>query len=318
MRIRIPADALAFGRRFSREGACREALFCARFPQGFRCPRCGCERGIRLRTRRAVQCRRCRAQLSLTAGTLFHAAKLPLRTLFRLVYLLVAEKAGTNAMAISRQIGVSYPTALLWMRKIRAAMAGRDRSGLRGPVEIDETIVGGSDGRAVGRRLGRNRVYVVILAEDRAEDGIGRIRLRAADRADARTLRRIVREEVEPGAELRTDGWPPYRETTRDGYEHSPRPVKGSGKTASRRLPLVHLVASLLKRYLGQTFQGSTSRQWIQTMLAEFEYRFNRRRSLRRPLLFFRLLETGIGMRTPTRVQLLEIARRARAGCGLF
>jgi hypothetical protein len=315
MRIRIPSDALAFERRFSTERACRAALLLARFPDGFRCTRCGGERKIELRTRRAVQCARCRAQVSLTAGTLFHGTKLPLRKLFRLVYHVVAEKAGTNAMALMRQIGVSYHTALLWMRKVRAVMGAREREKLRGPVEVDETLWGAGDESSKGRRLGRNRVYVVVLAEDRGRDGIGRIRLRAADRADARTLRRIVREEVEPDAEIVTDGWSPYREAQRDGYRPVVMSVKGSGKTASERLPLVHLVASLVKRYLRQTFQGSTSRHWIQTMLWEFEYRFNRRRSKRRPLLFYRLLETGRRVRPPTRQKLLEMARVARMGC---
>lgn len=313
MQIRIPADALAFERRFATEGACRRALFRARFPTGFRCPRCGCGRSIRLRTRRAVQCCGCRKQISLTAGTLFHGTRLDLPRLFRIVYQVVAEKDGTNAMAISRQLGVSYPTALLWMRKVRAAMAVRDRSRLRGPVEVDETIVGGRDETARGRRLGRKRIYVVILAEDRGEDGMGRIRLRAARRADARTLRRIVREEVEGGSELNTDGWDPYRSVTGDGFEHRPVPVAAVEGQAHEHLPLVHLVASLLKRYLRQTFQGSMSRQWIQTMLTEFEYRFNRRRSRRRPLLFYRLLETGMGGRPPTRREFLVMARVRRA-----
>ena len=313
MKLRIPADALAFERRFATESACRRALFRARYPEGFVCPRCGAGRHLRLRTRRAVQCAACRKQVSLTAGTLFHGTHLPLPRLFRIVYLVVAEKAGTNAMAISRQMGVSYPTALLWMRKVRAVMDLRPREKLRGPVEVDETIVGGDDGTARGRRLGRNRVYVVILAEDRRGAGMGRIRLRATRAADARTLRRIVREEVEPGAAIDTDGWDPYRATERDGYRHRPHPVKGSGEAAHVALPLTHLVASLLKRYLRQTFQGSMSRQWIQTMLWEFEYRFNRRMSERRPLLFHRLLETGLNGRTPTRVEFLEMARRRRA-----
>jgi transposase-like protein len=312
MFLRIPEDALAFERRFGTEGACRRALFDARFPDGFVCPRCGGGRCVRLQTRRAVQCATCRKQVSLTAGTLFHGTHLDLPRLFRIVYLVVAEKAGTNAMAISRQMGVSYPTALLWMRKIRAVMDLRPREPLRGPVEVDETIVGGADETARGRRLGRNRVYVVILAEDRDEDGIGRIRLRAARRADARTLRRIVGDEVEPGAELLTDGWEPYRATERDGYRHRPHSVRGSGEAAHVALPLTHLVASLLKRYLRQTFQGSMSLQWIQTMLWEFEYRFNRRRSERRPLLFFRLLETGLAVRPPTREEFVAMARARR------
>jgi transposase-like protein len=312
MEIRIPADALAFERRFATEAACRRALLRARFPRGFCCPRCGAKSYFVLRTRRAVQCSSCRKQLSLTAGTLFHGTHLELPRLFRIVYLVVAEKAGTNAMAISRQLGVSYPTALLWMRKVRAVMARRERKKLRGPVEVDETIVGGSDGEARGRRLGRKRVYVVIIAEDREADGMGRIRLRATRSADARTLRGIIEEEVEPGAEIVTDGWDPYRATERDGFRHSPRPVDGSGREAHEHLPLVHLTASLLKRYLRQTFQGSMSLQWIQTMLWEFEYRFNRRGSERRPLLFYRLLETGISVRPPTREEFVALAREKR------
>ena len=127
MQLRIPADALAFEKRFATETACRRALLRARFPFGFRCPRCGGRGHTELRTRRAVQCRACKKQVSLTAGTLFHGTHLELPRLFRIVYLVVAEKDGTNALAISRQLGVSYPTALLWMRKVRAVMARRKR-----------------------------------------------------------------------------------------------------------------------------------------------------------------------------------------------
>jgi len=312
MRIQIPADALAFERRFATERACRRALFRARYPDGFTCPRCGHGTHVELRTRRAVQCAGCRKQISLTAGTLFHGTHLELRKLFRIVYQIVAEKDGTNAMALSRQMGVSYRTALLWMRKVRAVMQLRPKAKLRGPVEVDETIIGGKDEEARGRRLGRKRFYVVILAEDKAQDGIGRIRLRAAKHADSATLRRIVREEVEPGSEIVTDGWDPYRAATKDGYLHSPRPVHASGEDAPDYLRIVHLVASLLKRYLRQTFQGSMSGQWLETMLAEFEYRFNRRNSARRPLLFFRVLEVGLSTRPPTREEFERMARERR------
>jgi len=313
MEIRIPADALAFERRFATERACRRVLLRARFPRGFVYPRCGHRRHVELRSRRAVQCAKCRKQVSLTAGTLFHGTHLELRRLFRIVYQILAEKDGTNAMALSRQIGVSYRTALLWMRKVRAVMELRPKAKLEGPVEVDETIVGGKGEGAIGRRLGPKRFYVVILAEDRAEKGIGRIRLRVAKRADAGTLRRIVSDEVQPGSEIVTDGWDPYRATTKDGYRHSPRPVRAHEDDAPEYLRIVHLVASLLKRYLRQTFQGSMSGPWLSTMLAEFEYRFNRRASGRRPLLFFRLLEVGVGARPPTRVEFEEIARRRRA-----
>ena len=313
MKIRIPADALAFERRFATERACRRALLRASFPHGFACPRCGHRKYVELRTRRAVQCSKCRKQVSLTAGTLFHATHLELVRLFRIVYTIVAEKDGTNAMALSRQLGVSYRTALLWMRKVRTVMELRPKTKLVGPVEIDETIVGGKDEQARGRRLGRKRFYVVILAENKAQDGIGRIRLRGAKHADQATLRRLVREEVEPGSEIVTDGWDPYRATTKDGFLHSPRPTRAHEGEDPDYLRIVHLVASLLKRYLKQTFQGSMSGPWLQTMLAEFEDRFNRRKSERRPLLFFRVLEVGMNTRPPTRVEFERMARERRA-----
>ena len=303
MRPAIPPNALAFEKRFRTERSCRLALLRTRWPDGFACPRCGSPRYFELRSRPVIECARCKKQVSLLAGTLFHAAKLPLTLLFRLVYLVVAEKSGTNACALSRQVGVSYPTALLWMRKVRDAMSARRRTRLNGEVEVDETIVGGKQEGSRGRRLGK-KLYVVVMAEDRGDDGIGRIRLRAAERADGKTLGRIVRSEVEKGSLLRTDGWSPYRRLADEGYGHVALAIEGSGEPAHVRLPLVHLVASLLKRYLRGTFHGSTSRRWLQTMLWEFEYRFNRRRSGRRPLLFFRLLESGVRQRPRTRDQL--------------
>ena len=312
MELPLPANALEFDRTYGTEEGCRQALVQARWPEGLRCPACGHDRAYELRCRRAVvQCAACKSQISLTAGTIFHGSKLPLSTLFRIVYMIVAEKSGTNALAISRQTGVSHPTALLWVRKVRSVMSRRRRERLSGTVEVDESILGAKTADQKGRRLAKNQAWVVILAEDKGDDGMGRVRLETVERTNEEVLGAVVQRHVEKGSELRTDAWNSYRPLAKKGYSHDPRNVSASGRPAHEQLPLVHLVASLLKRYVVGILHGSWRRHWLPWLLTEFEFRFNRRRSRRRPLLFNRVMEVGLGMRPPTRDAMTEFARLA-------
>jgi transposase-like protein len=312
MELPLPANALEFDRTYATNEACQQTLLRARWPDGFRCPACGHDRGYELRCRRAVvQCAACKSQISLTAGTIFHGSKLPLRTLFRIVYMTVAEKSGTNALAISRQTGVSHPTALLWVRKVRSVMALRRRERLSGTVEVDESILGGKTSEQKGRRLAKNQAWIVILAEDKGDDGMGRVRLETVEGTTEKVLGAVVQKHVQEGSELRTDAWNSYRSLARKGYSHDPRNITASGRPAHEQLPLVHLVASLLKRYVGGILHGSWRRQWLPWLLAEFEFRFNRRRSRRRPLLFNRVMELALGTRPPTRDAMTEFASLA-------
>ena len=312
MELPLPANALEFDRTYGTDAACQQALVHARWPEGFRCPACDHDRAYELRCRRAVvQCAACKSQISLTAGTIFHGSKLPLRTLFRIVYMTVAEKSGTNAMAISRQTGVSHPTALLWVRKVRSVMARRPREKLSGTVEVDESILGRKSADQKGRRLAKNQAWVVILAEDKGNDGMGRVRLEMVERTNEEVLGSVVQRHVEEGSELRTDAWSSYRPLAKKGYSHDPRNLSASGKPAHEQLPLVHLVASLLKRYVGGILHGSWRHHWLPWLLAEFEFRLNRRRSRRRPLLFNRVMELGLALRPPTRYAMAEFARLA-------
>ena len=222
--------------------------------------------------------------------------------------MIVAEKNGTNAMAIQRQTGVSHRTALLWVRKVRAVMENRPLTKLSGTVEVDETVIGGKAEGTWGRQLGPNQAYVVVLAEDAGEDGMGRVRLDTIHNASQEELGGVVERNVEPGSLIRTDGWKGYVVEKR-GYEHDPRNVKKSGKKAHENLPLVHLVASLLKRFINGALQGSWSHQWLPGLLTEFEFRLNRRRSRKRPLLFHRVMEVGVRTRPLTRAAFVELGR---------
>ncbi len=310
MNLPIPANMIEFDQQYRTESACRNVLLKARWPNGFRCPVCGHAKGHRLKCRPVIECAACGRQTSATAGTIFHSANLPLTTLFKLIYLIVAEKSGTNMSALSRQCGVNYRTAMLWARKVRAAMIGRESTPLRGKVEIDETMIGGPAPGHPGRDLGPNQAWVLVMVED-IGNKCGRLRLEAADTASGEELCDLIAENVEDGSDVVTDGWEGYGSLEARGYAHTTKVAK-TQKDASVELPLVHRVASLLKRFINGVLHGSWTRTWLRWMLEEFVFRFNRRRSLCRPLLFNRVLETGVLRRFTTRVWLQNYSRFAR------
>lgn len=300
----VPENLIDFMQLYGTDAACRAALARARWPGGFCCPRCGHGRGYPLAERIEIECAACGFQASATAGTLLHGTKLPLHKLFLLLYLLVAEKAGANCKQLRRQVGVNYKTARLWKLKFADLLHCRDKDKLTGRVQIDETIVGGSDGTSIGRSLGKNRNYVLIMVEDKGER-MGRLRLEAVDDAGKDMLQTVVESHVQKGATAHTDGLASYNGLSEAGIRHKAE-VIGDPRRASKRFPKVHRVASLLKRVILGTLQGSLSRGWLPWELATFEYRFNRRTAKRRPHLFAKLIEFGLHTVGKTRAYFTE------------
>ena len=140
----IPGTLSGFVERFSDESACAELLRRWKYrDQGFRCPRCGGRSAWFLPSRRLDECTSCHKQVSLTAGTVMHGSRKPLRLWFLAMFLFVVSKQGISALDLSRQIGVTTKTAWTWLHKLRSAVTGRPRSKLRGVVEADETWEGG-------------------------------------------------------------------------------------------------------------------------------------------------------------------------------
>jgi ribosomal protein L37AE/L43A len=101
----------AFRAAYGTEEQCRAALVQWRFPKGYVCPQCGSQKACTLKVRGLMQCNRCLYQASLTAGTIFHATKLPLTVWFEALYWLTQTKNGVAALELSRLLGVSYNTA---------------------------------------------------------------------------------------------------------------------------------------------------------------------------------------------------------------
>lgn len=290
--IDYPRTLAEFDDWFPTETACVEYLIRVRWPEGFQCPACG---GVKswLTKRGQFWCSACRCQTSPTAGTVFAGTRKPLRTWFQAMWYVTSQKHGVSALGLQRVLGFgSYQTAWSWLHKLRRAMVRPDRNRLTGEVEVDETYVGGKESGVVGRKT-LKKSLVAIAAEIR-DRGIGRIRMSVIIDASSESLGAFVQESVLDGSIVHTDGWRGYSGIESLGYDHRPKNVAASGDPAHIAMPRVHRVASLLGRWWLGTHQGAISPKHLDYYLDEFTFRFNRRLSRARGLLFYRLLEQAL------------------------
>jgi transposase-like protein len=239
-------------------------------------------------------CERCRRRVSVTAGTIFHRTRTPLTVWFVAAWYMTSAKNGVSAKTLHRLLGFgSYQTAWSMLHRFRTAMVRPGRDRLVGHVEVDETLVGGTKPGKRGRGTA-GKVLVAVAVELLRPKGFGRCRLRVIPNAEKPTLRSFLLDCVEPGSIVVTDGWASYPPATGKDYVHKPIPIAGSGIKAHLPLPGTHRVASLVKRWLLGTHQGSVEADHLQGYLDEFAFRFNRRRAEFRGLLFRRLLEQAV------------------------
>src|SRR5450756_979795 len=204
-----PKTILEFEERFATEEACREYLSKLRWPDGFRCSRCGGHKGWPL-NRDLYECANCGFQTSVTAGTIFQDTKKPLGLWFRAIWYVVGQKNGVSPLGLQRVLGLgSYHTAWTWLHKLRRAMVRPGRDNLSGVVEVDETYIGGEKPGKRGRGAA-GKVLVGIAVEDKGDDGIGRVRLGMLADASGASLTPFVQDRIVGGSTIRTDEWAGY------------------------------------------------------------------------------------------------------------
>jgi len=294
-----PRTFSEFNRFFEDEVACREYLAGLRWPGGYRCPRCGSSNEPWITGRGYLHCRDCGAEISVTAGTIFERTRIPLKTWFAAIWFVTSQKHGANALGLKRVLGFgSYQTAWTWLHKLRRAMVRAGRERLGGRVEVDETFVGGSEKGGKRGRGAERKEIVVIAIELHEPKGFGRVRMRRVPDASGASLLPFVRESIEPGSEVLTDAWRGYNDIMKSGYTRITTNLSDSGDPAHVLMPGVHRIASLLKRWLLGTHQGAVSGRHLDYYLDEYTFRFNRRASPSRGLLFYRLIQQAV-MTTP-------------------
>jgi len=231
----------------------------------------------------------------VTAGTVFHGTKKPLRLWFKAIFLMVTQKNGVSAKTIERVLGLSYPTAWTWLQKLRRVIGQRPRGGLCGVVQVDDAYLGGYREGEQGRRKGGGSKGLVVVGVEEKGRGMGRARMVAVSDHSRKTFRETVEENVAVGSVVRTDGLSSYDELGARGYRHRREVIGKEKKRALELFPHVHQVVGLAKRWLLGTHQGAVRRKHLGVYLEEFTFRFNRRTSRHRTLLFERLV--GWGMR---------------------
>ena len=294
----LPGDLPTFLERFGSDGQCRAYLVEARWPGGFRCAGCGHDAAYSHKKRLIEECRACGKQHSILAGTIFEQTKTGLARWFLAIYLVTSSKGGISAMELQRQMGFrSYQTAWSWLHKIRRAMVRPGRAPLAEHIEADETLVGGSRSGRPGRGAAGKTVVAGAVESGRGQRRgrrLGRLRLAVVPDASAASLEGFVVGNLAAPAAVTTDGWSGYGGLAARGYAHQAINLSRSWGEASVRLPAIHLVFGLAKRWLLGTHHGAVRTKHLQAYLDEYVFRFNRRTANSIAHRFARLIEHAV------------------------
>lgn len=311
-----PNNFEEFVDKFQAEKDCIEYISSLRWSDGYRCPHCQSSKAW-ITSRGLFHCSQCRHDTSITYGTVFENTQKPLRLWFHVMWLMMSQKTGVSAKNLQDSMGFgSYQTIWGWLHKLRSVMVLPGRELLNGTVEIDETYIGAkTEGKRGRGSEGKTLVVVAVegidnIVEKENEKGyekiLGRVRFRCVDDASAENLIPFVCDTVKPGSNVVTDGWAGYNDLRSKGFKHCKQLFTDS-KNPRDILPHVHLIVSLLKRWLRGTHQGAVSSAHLQDYLDEYAFRFNRRLSTHRGKLFYRLMQQAVNNRAPGIKELYKI-----------
>jgi len=277
---------------FKTEEDCINYISKIRWQNGFMCPKCFSTKAWRT-SKGLMHCYNCGHQTSVIAGTLFQGTRKPLRLWFSVIWWVVSQKNGSSALNLKNAMSFkSYETAWTWLQKLRRIMIRPGRELLCGNVEVDETYLGGEEAGVIGREIGNKILIVVAVEENKGK--IGRVRFRCIKNASSKELIPFITDNIDKNSHIITDAWSGYSPLRDKEYVHEVKNIFKSDKNADELLPKVHLIISLLKRWLLGTHQGAVSEKHIQYYLDEYSFRFNRRLSKHRGKLFYRIIQQAV------------------------
>lgn len=301
---------ISFQKDFPDDEACLKHLAQQRWPDGFVCPQCGHNAAWSITKRGLFDCKECRYQASITAGTIFHKTRVPLLKWYWLIYHMAMDKVGVSISEMQRILGIGqYRTAWLMAHKVRKAMADRDSQySLAGLVEMDESFFGPT-GTTRGRGSEHKSLVlcaVSIYKNQKGEEKPGFAHMRIVDDASTNTIEDFLDrlgcgKTTEGGLQLleaiRSDGWRSYGKAARNKDIAHCKVVLRDPKLAGKLLPWIHRVIANTKNVIGGTHRGVSGKH-LQSYLSEIAYRFNRR--FWEDELFDRLIQACVRAETIT------------------
>lgn len=293
-----------FDRLYGTEVKCKDALFAWRWPQGFVCPLCGGSKHSVIETRARYQCSVCRAQTSLTAGTIFHSTKLPLKTWFRAIYHITQSKGGISSLELARRLGVTQNTAWKLSHKLMQVMHEREAAKrLTGRVEMDDAYIGGKRKGKRGRGSAGKTPFVAAV--ETTEDGKPhRLKLHPVSGFTCRAIGQTASSLLTGECHVFTDGLHCFTAVADEGFTHTTLRTSGNKPVQDSTFKWVNTVLGNVKCALVGTYRAISAKH-VPRYLSSFAYRFNRRFSL--PDMFARL--AYVALRTqPMPYRLLKLA----------
>ena len=271
-------DLVAFQRKFATEKACRKRLFALRWPEGFRCPKCGDSEAYVLEKRLLYQCAKCKHQTSLTAGTIMHRTRTPLVKWFWAIYLVSTDKRGLSALALSRKINIGLKCAWTMLHKIRKAMEARDAEyQLAGLIQVDDAFFKGGVNKGGDKRgRGTAKVPVIVMAAVKGE-AVTFAKMEVVENVDGNKIKAALSKHVATGQTVRSDGLAAYNVVEELELAHDKQIVHPrQGEPRFDVLKWVNILVSNAKAFILGTYHG-VQKKHLQKYLDEYCYRFNRR-----------------------------------------
>lgn len=272
-----------FQNRYGTEEQCEAAVRRGRWPDGFACPRCGGREHTVTGKRRLHECHACRLQTSLKAGTIFAKSLLPLVKWFQAMFLVTQSKNSISSLELSRQLGVKYDSAWLMRQKLNAVMQNDDAERkLDGRIEMDDAVLGGEKGELDGGKRGRggpNKVPFVVAVATSDDGHPQRLALLPVAAHNSDEIERVAKAHLAPTARVVSDGLACFMAVTRAGCRHEPVIVARTLTGRSETLPCFRWVNTVLGN-LKTAIRGTCHairRPYVPRVLAEFQWRFNRR-----------------------------------------
>lgn len=271
--------------QYGEEQQCESALESARWPEGFRCPKCDSERHCTYRRGRRVkvfQCSDCRTQTTLTEGTIFHSSKLPLTIWFQTMFFLTQNKNNVAILELRRLIGVSYRAAWRLKHKLMQTMYEREQTTMLSQrVEIDDAYLGGElPGGKAGRGSENKVPFIAAVQTNNQGHPLYAIfsTVKSFCKEDVETW---ARRSLVPSTLVVSDGLWCFQAVEATGCLHQREIVGKERKTTDMEcFNWINTVLGNLKNAITGTYHAFDFEKYAHRYLGEFQYRFNRRFNL--------------------------------------